>query len=383
MKKRLFAILALLMAMSLLLTACGSSGEKKSDAPAAGAADTAEDKTEEKTEEEDKAEGEENAEPTANIAIVFSTLGDLNFNDWCWDGICRARDELGIAFNYVEAGTVSEAATQIDAFASDEAYDLIVVVGSDRGDAMEESAAAYPDQKFALIDAGVKSDLPNIIGLRADYPQWQFLSGCLAGLATLRPDDFALANDKNVVGFVGGADTYASRSGAVGFLAGAKYVNPDVELLYSIVGSYTDPNTAKEIALTMYGSGADVLSVNCGSSANGVLAAAEESGGYFCSTSPALVSETNQLCISITRFDNFVYTAVEMVLNDTWEPGTHIYGISDGACEISFDGVNIEVPDDIMDILKDIQQKISDGEIKFPEDPNDIDEWAKTYKYEG
>lgn len=357
--KKFVRLFVLVLCLVMLLTACG--GDAPPNTPA--------DKT------------GNSAEPTANIAIIFSTLGDLNFNDWCWDGICQARDELGIAFNYVEAGTVSEAATQIDAFASDEIYDLIIVVGSDRGDAMEECAAAYPDQKFALIDAGVKSELSNIIGIRADYPQWQFLSGCLAGLATLRPDDFALANTDNKIGFIGGADTFTSRAGAAGFLSGAKYMNPEVELSYSIVGSYTDPTTAKEMALTMYGAGVDVVSVNCGSSANGVLAAAEESGRYFCSTSPALVSETNQMCISITRFDSFVYKAVEMVLNGTWEPGTHIYGIADGACDISFEDVNIEIPADIVSILEDVKAKATNGEIKFVEEPNEIEEWAKTYHY--
>ncbi len=353
---RLFAALMLLL-LTFTMTACGAPADT---AQGDGAGDDA---------------------ATANIAIVFSTLGDLNFNDWCWDGICQARDELGISFNYVEAATVSEAATQIDAFASDGVYDLIIVVGSDRGDAMEECAAAYPDQRFALIDADVKTDLENVVGLRADYPQWQFLSGCFAGLVTQRTEDFPLANSENIIGFVGGADTYTSRAGAAGFLAGVKYVDPDAELLYSIVGSYTDPTTARELALTMYGAGADVISVNCGSSANGVLAAAEESGRYFCSTSPALISETNQLCISITRFDSFVYKAVEMVLNDTWESGNHVYGIADGACEISFDGVNIEVPADIQEILEDIRQKIVDGEIEFPDEPNDVDAWAETYQY--
>ena len=69
------------------------------------------------------------------------------------------------------------------------------------------------------------------------------------------------------------------------------------------------------------------------------------------------------------------------MLNDTWEPGTHIYGIADGACEISFDGVNIDVPADIMDILKDVEQKIVNGEIEFTYEPDEIEEWSKTYQY--
>ena len=70
-----------------------------------------------------------------------------------------------------------------------------------------------------------------------------------------------------------------------------------------------------------------------------------------------------------------------MIVNDTWESGTHIYGIADGACEISFDGVNIEIPDDIQTILEDIQSKITNGEIKFTDEPNDVDAWAEEYQY--
>ena len=87
------------------------------------------------------------------------------------------------------------------------------------------------------------------------------------------------------------------------------------------------------------------------------------------------------MCISITRFDTFVYKAVEMVLNDPWESGTHIYGIADGACEISFDGVNITIPEDIKSTLEDIKGKIVSGEIEFVDEPNNIDAWAQTYQY--
>lgn len=73
MKKRIFATLAALLTLAMALTACG-----------APAADT-------KTDDAANTSGETgSSEPTANIAVVFSTLGDLNFNDWCWEGICQA-----------------------------------------------------------------------------------------------------------------------------------------------------------------------------------------------------------------------------------------------------------------------------------------------------
>ena len=378
MKRTIVTGLALLMAAFMLIGCSVQPAATNTGNEAAQPTEAAQDQSSEAPTTQAPA----STEPTAKIAIIFSTLGDLNFNDWCYNGIVKAQDELGIEFDYVEAATVSDAETQIEAFAGDGVYGLIVVVGSDRQEAMEMIAVMYPEQKFALIDAAVSDGLANCVGMRADYPQWQFLSGCLAGIVT-KDSRFGLSNPENIVGFAGGKDSPVSRAGAAGFLSGAKYTNHDVQLLYTIVGSYTDPTLGKEIGMTTYGQGADVMSVNCGSSANGVKSAAEESGRYFCSTSPALISPTNQLCVSITRFDLFVYWAVEMVLNNTWEAGTHIYGIADGACNISFDGFDIAVPDDVKAILDDIKQKIVNGEITFVYDPDEIDTWAETNNYYG
>lgn len=364
--------LALVMALMLVLSACG--GPAATSAPASGAAAAA----------PEDASGSAPATAAASevkVAMVFSTLGDQNFNDWGWEGVENAKKDLGITYDYVECPTVSDAETQINMFAMDGMYDLIIVLGSDRKDVLEAAAKEYPEQDFAMIDSSIDDTIPNISGARANFPEWQFLSGALAGLVT-KDDRMPLANTDNVIGFAGGADSPVSRAGAAGFLSGAKYTNPEVETIYTIVGSYTDPNRAYEIAMTTYGRGADVMSVNCGSSANGVKNAAEEAGRYFMSTSPALVSETNSLGISITRFDLLVYREIEAKVNGTWEPGNRVTGIAEGTCDISFDGCNVEIPQDMLDTIDDIKAKIVAGEIEFVEDPDDIDEWSKTYRYE-
>ena len=48
---------------------------------------------------------------------------------------------------------------------------------------------------------------------------------------------------------------------AVGFIEGAQFVDPDVKVLVSYVGSYVDSATAKELAITQYSNGADVVFV--------------------------------------------------------------------------------------------------------------------------
>lgn len=372
-------LLALVLVLAFLLSACTGTGTPGATSADSGAAPEGAGTAAPSGGTEPAADA-----PTAGsdvkVAMVFSTLGDQNFNDWGWDGVKMAEEKLGITFDYVECPTVTEAETQINMFAMDGIYDLVIVLGSDRKDILESAAKEYPEQKFVMIDSSIDDTIPNASGARANFPEWQFLSGVLAGLVT-KDARMPMANSENIIGFAGGMDSPVSRAGAAGFLSGAKYVNPDVEILYTIVGSYTDPNRAYEIAMTTYGRGADVMSVNCGSSANGVMNAAEENERYFMSTSPALISPTNSLGVSITRFDLLVYREIEAMVNGTWTPGNRVTGIAEGTCDISFDGCNVEVSQDMLDTIEDVKKKIVNGEIKFVNDPDDIEEWSKTYRY--
>lgn len=317
-----------------------------------------------------------------NIAIVFSTLGDSNFNDWGMEGIIMAEKELGITYDYVEAPGITEADTQIDMLANSGDYDLIIVLGSDRKDILEESALNYPDQKFTLIDSSVTEGIDNLSGIRANFPEWGFLSGVLAGIMT-QDDRFEFTNEENVIGFAGGADSPVSRAGATGFLAGAKYVNPSVETIYTIVGSYTDPGKGKEIAMSTYGRGADIMSANAGSSGRGVLTAAEELGKYFISTSLGMNNPQHSPATSITRFDLFVFEACKAIVEDRFEGANYVFGIKEGMCDISYEVSGVEIPEDIKAVINDIRNEIIEGKLtEFPNDPNEVEEWSTKYQYD-
>lgn len=365
--------LSLVMVLSIVLSGCGSTPTPST--PSSAAPSSSSEPSESTVPSESPA-----AEP-ANVAVVFSTLGDSNFNDWGFEGIKMAAEQLGITYDYVECPTVSEAETQIDMLASSEEYDLIIVLGSDRKDALENNAHNYPDQKFTMIDSSVTEGIDNLSGIRANFPEWGFLSGVLAGIMT-QDDRFEFANKDNVIGFAGGADSPVSRAGATGFLAGAKYVNPSVELIYTIVGSYTNPGKAKEIAMTTYGRGADIMSANAGSSGRGVLTAAEELGKYFISTSYGMNNPKHSPATSITRFDLFVLEACKAVVENRFKGENYIFGIKDGMCDISFEVSGVEIPEDVKAVIEDVRKEILDGKLTFPNDPDEVEEWSKNNQYD-
>ncbi len=379
MFKRFAGLLLLVTTTAVfMLTGCQKPAEPakeaaKSEAPAVASSAPAE-----KTAEPSTAPA---ATQDIKIAMVLGNLGDMGFTDEAYAGLMRAKDELGVQVDYVECPVASEAETQLRMFADTEEYDLVMVLGADKKDAVETVAMDYPEQKFSIIDTGVEDGIPNLHGVGARDPEQTFLSGVIAGLVTI-DNRMPLANDKNIICFVGGMDSPASRAGAAGFLSGAKFVNPEIEIIYTIIGDYRNPNKAKEIALTTYDRGADIISHNAGGSGLGVFNAAAEIDKYVIGSSKATADPDHSLCTSMKLTDVFVYQEIEAIVNNAFVPGTTRKGIKEGACDYDIEGLKTNVPADIIQKVDEIKQMIIDGKLTLPTDPNDIDKWLETNTYE-
>lgn len=313
------------------------------------------------------------------IALLLGNLGDKGFNDEVYKGMLDAKEEFDIDFDYAEIVENSEIETQLRMFADSESYDLIIASNASYAETLIEIANDYPEQKFSLAD-GVIEGFDNIHSVRALDPEQTFLSGVIAGLVTI-DKRMPLANDKNILGFIGGQDTPISRSGVAGFMAGARYVNPEVEFIYNIVGDYRDPGKAKELAMTAYGRGADVISHNAGGSGLGVFNAAAESNKYVIGSSKATIDPERSLVTSIKRIDLLIFQEVEDIVNDTWKPGVTIKGIKEGVCNYDREGIDTEIPDDILETAEKVRQEYLDGKFELPNDPNEIDVWSQNNKF--
>ncbi|WP_315613641.1 BMP family ABC transporter substrate-binding protein [Alkalihalobacillus sp. MEB130] len=101
-------------------------------------------------------------ETKTKIGIMLSDvgLGDQSFSDAAFHGLVRARDELGIIFDYRELqDTKTYEHGLIELVEAD--HDLIVGLGFMVQDELEKVAGQYPDQLFLLVDA--VSEVENII----------------------------------------------------------------------------------------------------------------------------------------------------------------------------------------------------------------------------
>ncbi|MFN3627956.1 MAG: BMP family ABC transporter substrate-binding protein, partial [Parvibaculum sp.] len=202
-------------------------------------------------------------------AILYDLGGkfDKSFNENAFNGMDRFRKESGAKVYEFEISREAEREQALQTFARQGASP-IVVVGFSWSVPLAKIAPQYPDAKFVIIDSNV--DAPNVQSIEFAYHEGSFIVGALA----------ALKAQSNTIGFVGGMDIPIIRSFACGYKAGAEYINADVKVIQNMTGTtpaaWSDPARARELALSQFDQGADVVFGAAGGSTMGVLQAAAD-----------------------------------------------------------------------------------------------------------
>ena len=261
-------------------------------------------------------------EPVAEVGLILATggLGDKSFNDISYAGIQRAKDELGIAFDYVEPTEVAQYEGFQRGFAETGKYELIVCVGLDQAGALTIVADEYPDQKFAIIDTVV--DKPNVASLLFESNEGSFLVGVIAGMKT----------HSGKVGFVGGMDILLIRDFFVGYEAGVNWANSTVEVVTPVfVGDWANPTAGKELALGLIDLGVDALFVAAGKSGLGALEAVHERGVLGLGVDACQCYLYPEVIASMTkRVDVAVFETISATIEGTFSGGIYNGSLKDG-----------------------------------------------------
>ncbi|WP_180827292.1 BMP family lipoprotein [Bacillus sp. UMB0728] len=210
----------------------------------------------------DAAEVKQEKEYKIGILLSTTGLGDDSFNDSAFRGLERARDELGVLFDYKEApdGDLEEKLTEL----VEEKNDLVIGLGFTAQEPLEKIAKKYPKQQFLLIDA--VSELPNIASITFKEHEGSFLVGMAA----------AMASRSNTLGFIGGEDAEVIHHFEQGFIQGARHVKPDIKIVTEYAGSFSDAELGGKIAEAQISKGADFIYPAAGFTGYGALQKAQE-----------------------------------------------------------------------------------------------------------
>nr|QNO55652.1 hypothetical protein AMFAPHJD_00027 [Methanosarcinales archaeon ANME-1 ERB7] len=292
----------------------------------------------------------------AKVAIVFDTGGlDVDgFNSVCLSGAKKAEEELNIKLDYVVAKTIQEFDNLQRGYAG--AYDIIICTGSNQADALLDVSKEFPEQKFVLVD-GTVSERENVASFMFRDEESSFLAGALA----------AMVSETNKTGFVGGMDIPVITRFLAGYYAGARYINPDCEIIVSYVGSWTNPEKGKELALELYDDGAEVVFGAAGASGVGVIEAAEERNLYAIGADidQRDLAPDNVLVSTLKCTDVEVFNVIKDMVEGDFEGRIRTRGLKEGGVGLSLDNALPIVTDERKDEIREIREEIIDGGIEI------------------
>jgi basic membrane protein A len=381
MLKKLLTLLMLILLASLVLVACGGAEdepveqeEPATTAPAdePEAPEPADEPAPEPTDEPAPEPTEEPVVEGCAHKIGFVTdvgkLNDQSFNEAGWYGVLEAAAELGLAeecYGFIETVDSADYVPNMESFI-DEGFNIIVTSGFAMGAATHETGKEYPDVFFVgtdqtQVDAEFNPEVvDNVAGLIFHEDVSGFLAGALAGLMT----------ETNVVGGVYGCPFIPPVARfEVGYYNGAKYVNPDVEVLNvyhpgSLDVCFIDPEFAAETANTLIGEGADIMFGAGGLTGNGALIAACNQGLKVIGVDvdQYVTLPEVQDCIMSSATKGLTADTRDLILsavNGTFKGG-EFYGPAVLAPFHNFEDV---IPQEVKDRLEEISAMVDAGEI--------------------
>ena len=374
-KKFLCGAAVMAMTASMLFGCAGDSAEETT---AAGKETSAEAGAEKETEAKEDAEKKEteaaSGEKVKVTLLVTGSFGDKAFNDSAQAGMKKIESEMGdqVEVEMIEMGSdkTKFEGSMLDAAESD--ADIIITGLWDMKEITEQVAQEFPEKKFIIFDTDVDytlGDLSNVYSMSYKQNEGAFLAGVLA--ASVTSSDMEFANEDAVIGFVGAKDTAAViNDSAVGYIEGAQFVNPDIKVLVSYVGSYVDSATAKELALTQYSSGADCVFVAAGPASVGVIEAGAESQKYVIGvdSDQALAyegkDEANYIISSAIKGDS-LFSSIERAQAGELPYGEHeTLGLAEGAVGLADNEIyNTVVPEDVRTAVDGAKEKLLAGEV--------------------
>jgi basic membrane protein A len=307
------------------------------------------------------------------VGMVTDTngLGDKSFNDEAWAGIQQAEEELGVEIEVLESNEAADYEPNIDQLAA-AGFDIIFPVGFFFTDVTPVKAAEYPDITFGAVDQFFEEPEPNVSAMLWREQESAYLAGVAAGLATIDPDFDDRMNDENVIAFVGGADIPPVEKYQAGYIAGARSVNPDVEVISAFVGDFDDQAAAKELTISAIDQGADIVFGVAGLAGLGVIPACVENDALFIGVDAdqyqtAPESRPVILTSALKRIAPPVFAIIEDVVNGTFEGGIASFGMTEGAGGIApWYDMEDQITDEMQTAVDDATAAILDGSLEIP-----------------
>jgi basic membrane protein A len=300
------------------------------------------------------------------LAALVSDIGKFNdrsFNQSQLEGLDRAKSELGVQTLPLQSNQVSDYIPNLTN-AVRRNSDLVISAGFLLADATNKIANKFPDKHFAITDYSVNvppfKKNANVEGLTYQANE----SGCLVG--SLAASMAKKQGGKQVIGAVGGLKIPPVDIWIAGYRFCAKLTNPGIKVLIGYSQDFVAADKCKTVAQNQISQGAQVLFQVAGGCGLGTLSAADQAGIWGIGVDKDQYNDAKRVLTSgVKRVDNGVFQAVEQVADGKFKGGADLnFNLANGGMDVG--KINPAVPQDLIDKMNELKQKIIDGKVKVP-----------------
>jgi basic membrane protein A len=301
----------------------------------------------------------------AALIIAQGGLGDGAWNDSAYAGFKAGLEKTGIEGRPIESNDVAAQGEEIMRRAADAGFGLVISLEWIHGEPMEKLAVDYPDTDWVIMNQTRKGD--NIASVVFGEHEGSFLAGALAAMVTTDTSIKGI-NEQPIIGVIGGVKAPGIDKFIVGFIQGAKAVNPDVEVKVAYADSFGDPAKGEQMAKAMYDEGADIVYQVAGGTGIGIIEAAKSTGHY------AIGVDTDQdgmapgsvLTSMLKRVDVAVEDIIENYAAGKFPGGTVMeFGLSENGVALSDMKYTKDlIPGEYLEKVEAMKADIIDGKIE-------------------
>jgi basic membrane protein A len=321
------------------------------------------------------------AKPYKAALLLNGTLGDKSFFDSANEGLQKLKDELGadkFDFKVDQMGATAAdepkwSPTLLDYCDSGE-YDVIIIGTWQMYEALSAAAQEFPDQKFIFFDETFNEfdtgNFNNIYNVLYKQNEVSFLVGAAAAMMTTDSTLPMIDSSNKMIGFLGGMENSIIQDFLVGYIQGAKYVEPEIKVALAYVGNFYDSAAGKDLALVQYQNGVDVGYNVAGSAGLGQIDAAVDSKRYAFgvdSDQAALLPEKADYIptSALKNVGNSLYRAINLDMEGKLAYGSsEKLGFAEGGVELVKDAhYEAMVPENIRTKVDELEKQIISGEI--------------------
>ena len=335
MQRRLWQLLAVLLAFTLVAAACGDDDETSSSSSDAESSSS-------DAESSESDSGCERSGSTANPIKPDDTTSDVDASDvtaafvyltdpgdagWTWAhhrGAEQAAEATGASLLTVE--NIPEGSPEFEQSVRDfiaDGADAVFATSFGYMDAMEALSAEFPDVDF-FHATGYLSNDSNFGNYFGRIYQARYLTGLAAGEAS------ASGN----IGYVAAFPIPEVLRGINAFTLGVKEANPDATVTVNWTFTWFDPAVEGDAANALLEGGADLIAMHQDSTAAGEAAEAVGARWVSYNSDMSAFAPDAYLASAIWDWGPYYASVIEAVADGSYAGGAYWGGMDDGIVQI-------------------------------------------------